>query len=228
MFRSTTRICDHTFLPGLLSTDAIVVDLGAFDGDFAHAIIDRFHCRVISAEPVKQLLDRIVPDPLLEILPVAVGGKNQQVSVNLFDSRNASVLGAIHPDEDAGLQTVEMITLTELCRRAGTKDIDLLKIDIEGAEIELIDSCSDQELKSCTQVAVEFHDFLYPDLRPAVERIRERMSDISFWVLPFSLDSSDVLFLNKESSVSAAEVAYLRTVVRYGRGIARRLRRIAS
>jgi hypothetical protein len=54
------------------------------------------------------------------------------------------------------------------------------------------------------------------------------MSDIGFWVLPFSLDSSDVLFLNKESGVSAAEVAYLRSVVRYGKGIVRRARAIVN
>jgi FkbM family methyltransferase len=204
------------------------VDLGAYDGDFAHAIIDRFHCRVISAEPVRELLDRIVPDPLLEVLPVAVGGKNQQISVNLFASRNASVLGAVHPGEDVRSQAVEMITLTELCRRSRANHIDLLKIDIEGAEIELIDSCSEMELKSCSQITVEFHDFLYPDMRPAVERIRERIGDLGFWVIPFSLDNSDVLFLNRDSGVAAAEIAYLRSIVRYGKGIARRLRRIAG
>lgn len=63
---------------------------------------------------------------------------------------------------------------------------------------------------------------------PAVTRIRDRMRDIGFWFLPFSLDNTDVLFLNKRSRVSATEVAYLRSVVRYGKGISRRLSRIAS
>ena len=120
-----------------------------------------------------------------------------------------------------------MITLSEFCRRTGTEHIDLLKLDIEGAEIDMFDNTTDQDLRSATQITTEFHDFIYPEQGAAVARIRERMSDIGFWVLPFSLDNTDVLFLNKNSGVSSTEVAYLRSFVRYGKGIVRRLRRVA-
>jgi FkbM family methyltransferase len=204
------------------------VDLGAFDGDFAQAIIERFHCTVFSAEPVKELFDRIPANPLLKVLPVAVGGKDQPITMNVFASRCASVLGSLSPGEATETHSVEMITLPEFCRRVRIEHIDLLKLDIEGAEIDLFDSASDQDLQAATQITVEFHDFIYPEQAPAVANIRERMSDIGFWVLPFSLDNTDVLFLNKQSNVSAAEVAYMRSFVRYGKGFVRRLRRLAS
>jgi len=228
MFRSTIRVCNHSFLPQLIDSNAIVVDLGAFDGDFAQVIIEQFHCRVFSAEPVREIFDRIPPDPLLKVLPVAVGGKDQSITMNVFTSRCASILGTISPGEAAEGRQVEMITLSEFCRRAEVGHINLLKFDIEGAEIDVFNSASDRDLQNATQITVEFHDFIYPEQAPAVSRIRERMSDIGFWVLPFSLDSSDVLFLNKESGVSAAEVAYLRSVVRYGKGIVRRTRAIVN
>lgn len=228
MFRSTVRICGHTFLPRLIDPNSVVLDLGAFDGDFAEAVIREFSCRVISAEPVQELLGRIQPHPLHKVLAVAVGGRNQQIKLNVYASRCASVLGAIFPDEGSAIQPAEMITLSEFRRRTNVDRINLLKVDIEGAEIDLFENSSDEELQSVTQITVEFHDFMYPDQAAAVTRIRDRMRDIGFWVLPFSLDNTDVLFLNKRSRISAAEVAYLRSVVRYGKGISRRLSRIAS
>ena len=111
-----------------------------------------------------------------------------------------------------------MVTLRELRRRAGIDRIDLLKVDIEGAEIGMFDDCSDEELRSIGQITVEFHAFLFPEQQAAVTRIRERMAHIGFWVLPFSLDSTDVLFLNRRTGVSSLAVAYLRSFVRYGRG----------
>jgi FkbM family methyltransferase len=137
MFRSTIRVCNHSFLPQLIDSNAIVVDLGAFDGDFAQVIIEQFHCRVFSAEPVREIFDRIPPDPLLKVLPVAVGGKDQSITMNVFTSRCASILGTISPGEAAEGRQVEMITLSEFCRRAEVGHINLLKFDIEGAEIQL-------------------------------------------------------------------------------------------
>jgi hypothetical protein len=148
--------------------------------------------------------------------------------MNLFATRCASALHAKSSGENATSESVEMVTLGEFLRRASVDHIDLLKLDIEGAEIDMFNSADDRDLQSAAQITAEFHDFIYPELASAVARIRERMSDIGFWVLPFSLDSSDVLFLNKKSGVSAAEVAYLRSVVRYGKGIVRRARAMAN
>jgi FkbM family methyltransferase len=228
LFSSTVRVCGHTFLPRLIDSNSTVLDLGAFDGDFAHAVIEQFQCRVVSAEPVEKLVDRIKPHHLHRVLPVAVGGTNQTIQINVYGSRCASICGFTFLGEGAVAQSTEMITLREFRRRSAVDQVDLLKVDIEGAEIDMFGSSTDQELQSAKQITTEFHDFLYPDQAKAVTHIRERMSDIGFWVIPFSWDNTDVLFVNKSSGVSATEVAYLRNIVRFGKGIGRRLRRIAS
>lgn len=223
MIWNSARISNHSFLPQLIDSNSIVVDLGAYDGDFSGEILRRFGCRVFAAEPVEELLSRVSPHPKLKLLPLAVGGQNQFVHLNVFATRCASVL----PQKSAELkrnQPIEMVTLRELRRRAAIDRIDLLKIDIEGAEIGMFDDCTDEELRSIGQITVEFHAFLFPEQQAAVSRIRRRMADIGFWVLPFSLDSTDVLFLNRRTGVSSLAIPYLRTFVRYGRGIARRLR----
>jgi len=225
-FGQVVRICDHTFLPGLLSRDSVVADLGANYGEFSHQIIHDFGCQVVAAEPVTTLREGIALSPKLTLLPVALGGHNETVTMNLYSARCASILGAIGASEQKAEENVKMVTLEEFCRLA-EKPIDLLKVDIEGAEIDLFNNSSDSLLRSFKQITVEFHDFIYPEIGRAVENIKTRMGNLGFWVIPFSLDNTDVLFLNRSSGVSPLEVYYIATVVKYGRGIIRRLLRLA-
>lgn len=119
-----------------------------------------------------------------------------------------------------------MVTLTELMRRTHLHRVDLVKMDIEGAEIDLFNRSSDEELQSLMQITVEFHDFIYPEQSPSVAAIRKRMESIGFWVLPFSLDNTNVLFVNRKTGVGPIEVAYLRSIVKYSNGAIRRLGRV--
>ena len=45
-------------------------------------------------------------------------------------------------------------------------------------------------------ISVEFHDFLYPEQKSQVAQILRRMRAIGFWILPFSFDNTNVLFVN--------------------------------
>jgi FkbM family methyltransferase len=229
MFSSTERICNHTFLPRLINPDSIVLDLGANRGEFSHGIIERFRCRVVSAEPIRELCDQIRSHPLLEVHAIAIGGRNQNVAMNIFSGRCecASVLEPVTTKESPMTRSIPMISLAEFRRLALADRVDLLKVDIEGAEIDLFSACDDDELRRVVQITVEFHDFVYRDLHDSVLQIRSRMADIGFWVVPFSLDNSDVLFINREAGISTAEITYLRNIVRYGKGLQRRLNRTA-
>lgn len=223
-FGAVAEICKHSFLERFIGANAVVFDLGSFRGEFAHEMIRRYGCRVVSVEPVKQLYDKIARHPKLELLPVAVGGTNHMIELNVFANRCASALGPVSAEEKMVAQPVEMITIAELRRRTRTAKVDLLKLDIEGAEIDLFAQSSDEELQAYPQITLEFHDWLYASQVANVIDVLERMRRIGFWVIPFSLDHSDVLFLNRQTGVSPAEVVYLRSVVKYSMGIARRFR----
>lgn len=225
MLGTTVEICNHSFLPRFVDGSSVVVDLGANRGEFSHAILQRFGCRVVAVEPVEKLFRSIEPSPGLQVLPLAVGASNRMIAMNVFQGRCASALGPVVSDEPLTTQPVEMVTLAELRRRTGVGRIDLLKMDIEGAEVELLEACSDEELQSVMQMTVEFHEFIYPEQAEAVARIKHRMRGLGFWVLPFSLDNTNVLFLNRKTGVGPVEVAFLRSFVRYGKGIARHTRR---
>ena len=53
-----------------------------------------------------------------------------------------------------------MVALEKFCQEREIKAIDLLKVDIEGAELELFENFSIEFLEKIRQVTIEFHDHL--------------------------------------------------------------------
>ena len=80
------------------------------------------------------------------------------------------------------------------------RKIDLIKMDIEGAEIEAIASLDDYIIKRVGQWTIEFHDSLgLSDLSSAVGCISQ-IADLGFYELFWSKgrNSADVLLVSKE------------------------------
>ena len=220
-----TTICNHTFLPHLITEGSVVADIGANHGEFSGGMLERFPCRLIAAEPVKELYDNIQRNPRLNLMNVAVGGENGWITINVPEKGCATILEPAKGERTVPQQT-ELVTLAEFQKRGQADHIDLLKIDIEGAEIGLFASTPDADLQSVGQITIEFHDWLFPDQKQPVIDIRKRLRDLGFWDLPFSLDSTNVLFVNRKTGVSMAEATYLRTFVRFGQGIPRVVKRL--
>ena len=223
--KSVDRLCDHTYIPSLLNPDSTVLDLGANRGYFSHGIISRFHCRVVALEPLSKLRVDIGVSPKLTLLPFAVGGRNERARLHVFDSRCASLLPqrvneAMDEEED-----IEVLDLRTVLVRSEIDKIDLMKVDIEGAELDMFVAALDADLCRCTQITVEFHDFLYPEQRRQVESIKRRLRSLGFWVINFSLDNTDVLFVNADSSgIGRLQYSKLKYITKYTHGISRRLR----
>ncbi len=55
-----------------------------------------------------------------------------------------------------------MVTLAEFRRLALADQVDLLKVDIEGAEIELFSACDNDELRDVMQITVRVSRFRLP------------------------------------------------------------------
>jgi hypothetical protein len=98
-------------------------------------------------------------------------------------------------------------------------------MDIEGAELDVLSDCTDEELTKIKQITIEFHDFLYPEQRPVVIAVFERLRRLGFIPMRFSMDNSDALFLNSRANVSRFDVLYNSAVVKYYRGIGRIVRK---
>jgi FkbM family methyltransferase len=210
------QVEDHTFFTQRLNENSVVVDLGANHGAFAHALIERFGCRVYAIEANADLCAEIKPHRQLQVLNLAIGGTAgmQQFFVASND-QSSTMLGAIGgaPVKVTEVQTTRLDALLD---ELSLSTIDLLKVDVEGAEVAMFDSCRDEFLQRCVQITVEFHDF--NQLLPAdvVNRVVERISGAGFAVLPMWMRShGDTLFVNLEAAgVSRAQWRWARHAVR--------------
>ncbi len=200
----------HSFLSHPISQNSLVLDLGANLGEFSAGMIAQFGCRVVAAEPLQELAAQIPQHRLLTVLPVAVGGSNDSIGISVFPDRCASVCGAVAVQESCMVREIPMVTLKEFRSRVHAGQVDLMKLDIEGAEIDLFKSSTDGELLEIGQITVEFHDFLYRDLRKPVREIFARMCSLGFRIVHFSFDNTNVLFVNPRIMLPSVQLAWLR------------------
>lgn len=219
-------ICMHTFLPHLLDDpDGVVVDLGANRGQFSRRIASRYGCEVYAVEPDPRLTSAFPNDERISVCNVCIAGETGTTVLSLPPSRDARLVEFGESGDDA--VQVEGITFEEFVQRLGLPRIALLKIDIERAELHLMEKTSREVLRRAKQITVEFHDWKYDEDRPRVDAVIDRMERIGFWYLPFSFNRGDVLFVSRDS-LSVWGFLYLRYIVRYVRGAKRVVGRWAA
>jgi hypothetical protein len=81
------------------------------------------------------------------------------------------------------------------------KIIDILKIDIEGAELELIETLCYEDVKNIKQITIEFHDWLNKDLHLQTVAAIKKLISLGFKAYtdtPHHGNAVEMLFLNKK------------------------------
>lgn len=165
----------------LEDTHGLVVDAGAHLGTFA-VMASLYAESVVALEPNPAVL------PLLRANLARNGSDNAEVveaalwvdgdggRLETSEQSSAATLER-GLDEAGGVRTLDVATTTlgELVDRHG--DIDLLKIDIEGAEFPVFDEVSDETLSRIRRVVGEIHVHVEDDAA-----LRERLVSAGFEV----------------------------------------------
>jgi len=99
--------------------------------------------------------------PGIELHNLALGGSPGSRVLFCDSERPGSTAMTLVPGCGLGLRkTVQCALLSEFIR----EDVDLLKLDIEGAELEVIaDLVSTGKIRHVQQMAIEYHPVLFPD-----------------------------------------------------------------
>ena len=198
---SIIEIEGHYLISSPLSDQSVILDLGANVGGFASKIISRFECRVFAVEPEQTNFDMISDLPKLRKIRGAVGGRCGRCGVHISSDPTGHRLNAV-TEGDADVVTEQVVAMHDfasLVDLAGIRHIDLMKIDVEGCEWDWLDTISDEQLKSISQLTIEFHDFL-PEFR---ENNRtwanyERLIGLGFRCIEDpQFGSYNVLFVNR-------------------------------
>jgi FkbM family methyltransferase len=142
-----------------LRSPKLIVDLGANVGYSSAYFLSQFKsCSVIAVEPdpenFAELQKNVAPyrDRVMAI-QAAVWPISERITLN-HPGQGEEWGVRVKPSFDG---TVESITVPELLRVSGQDRISLLKIDIEGAEIELFRSGTEEWLHKVDNIVIELH-----------------------------------------------------------------------
>ena len=227
-FIKTTSFCAHTFCPVPLNESSVVVDLGANIGEFSRQLNKITGCQCYAVEASPELYSRIPQTNKIKVFNYAISDKNDPVILNLSSDPEGNSIHHLPATLVTNTVTVQGITLPSFLAQNGISEVDLLKIDIEGAEIELFNSLTDEELLKFKQITIEFHDFIPAmNLDKDVALVKKRLKALGFYYINlYQHSNDDVLYLNRRLlKVPFLEYFYLAYVNKYLRGFFRRLKK---
>ncbi len=156
-------LAGHSFIDKL-DKNSLVLDCGGYIGEFTDKIFEKYNCFIHIFEADEKLYadleKKYEQNP--NIYPANVLISEFHKSYNFYYRRNGQTSGSIflsHPSVGIDSKIMFGISLSHICEMyARNKPIDLLKLDIEGAEIGVIMN-SFECFKLCKQITVEFHEF---------------------------------------------------------------------
>lgn len=181
------NIKEHTFYDNFLRKEITVVDLGTCQGEFIAEIENNFTVKkavLVEANPtnfktLQEKPNRVLYNKAIDI----VDGD----FIDFYEDPTSPYNGSKYFTSENGLahynnvvHQIETITLETLCKENDIDFIDILKIDVEGAEYAILENISDSILSKIGQITVEFHDFIDPALKPRTEKIIQRMESLGF------------------------------------------------
>lgn len=158
-----------------LNAESVVVDLGGYLGQWASDIHARFRCHVHVFEPGNNFCDYIAwrfrENPQVTLHRVGLGDRDHTVALSSEGDRS-SVLDR----PDAHTTTIEIKQADSYFKAISLTQIHLLKINIEGAEFDLLDHLiANDWLQRIDHLQVQFHDFA-PDAPSRRENIRQALT----------------------------------------------------
>lgn len=222
------NVCQHSFIALDRGNRTTFIDGGVNKGEFSKAMNKMFPKSTgYGFEPDPRLYRRLPRLDSVTFFEKAIGDSEGFTELFLGDKLCSST--RIKEDEHSKTVIVQKVNLEQFVSSLNINKIDLLKLDIEGAEISVLENFSENFLcNNISQMTIEFHEFLDPSYIPEIERIIEKMKKFNFAVFKLSRTYGDMLFVNKKF-IALGSIDYLRIYfTKYFRGGARMLRRTLS
>lgn len=188
-----------------IGTDGVVIDVGcSHQAEFSLYMIERHGLTAFGVDPTRkhrpalEELEKKYDGRFIHI-PVAVSGQDGSMT---FHESKANESGSILR-EHVNVQSdeiieyeVETVSLNSLLRRIGIDRIAVLKLDLEGAEYDMLERVSKDDLVPFRQIFIEFHHHAIDNISEKdTERLVERI--ISFGFESYSLDDHNYLFFDR-------------------------------
>ncbi len=150
----------------------VVLDCGAYHGAWSRQIYDRFHCKIIAFEPIKAYYDLTVQtlaNTGAVVYHAGIGSTNIVCDISVHDDAS-SIMTHLGQQEQ-----IRIVSIDDIIREHSLSKIRLMKINIEGAEYDLLDYMIDTAIINRVEdIQVQFHSFV-TNSEERRQQIRDRL-----------------------------------------------------
>lgn len=146
-----------------LTAQSLVLDVGAYTGEWSQEIYTRYQPRIVAFEPApqfyQQMHEAFLDRPKVSVYKFGLSNSNRKTSMDLRG------LGTSEFSSGRGVETieVEMRDVLTVFEELQIEEVDLLKVNIEGGEFPLLERMLERNLIArCNKIIVQFHKHLLP------------------------------------------------------------------
>ena len=168
-----------------LNEDSVVFDLGGYKGQWASDIFSKYCCNIYVFEPVAAYYEvikkRFQHNKKISTFPFGLAEENKKVVLGVDKDRSSMFKGG-----DKG-EVIELHSFKEFLDTLQIRNIDLIKINIEGAEYDLLDYIIEEGLQTrISNIQVQFHDFVSDAEKrmKGIQKMLEQTHEMT-WQYPF-------------------------------------------
>lgn len=142
-----------------LNENSIVFDLGGYKGEWAQKIYDKYGCNVYVFEPVNSfyntIVDKFQKNEKIKIYNFGLSNNNSEETISI-EGDSSSIFSS-----SGNIENILLKSFSEFIKETEIKNIDLMKINIEGGEFDLLDHLIKEDfIKSIKNIQVQFHRFI--------------------------------------------------------------------
>jgi len=187
----------HTVLAFAPGSSPLVIDGGAHKGEFARSVAKAWNARCHSVEASPFLFEGMELPSGAVGHNFAIAGEDGELTFAIEENPEASHIGQSSESSSGRHISVPARSLGNFVEEIAPNGLDLMKLDIEGAEIVALRSMTDEQLRRVGQITVEFHDFCGYITREEVNQTLVRLRSLGFLDFNFSFRTrGDVLLVN--------------------------------
>jgi len=168
-----------------LTHDGAVVDIGCLNWDWSEFFIGKK--RVIGVDPFENKIEHT------ELFKGVIGNQNGFIKM-----KNEGIATTMIRSEEG--EEVSVKTWKTFCDEFSINRISLLKINIEGAEYDLLESLDDQDFENIDQIAISFHDWMIPEWREKTNRCLRLLESKNYNIKKINHQWGWFLALKKENN----------------------------
>lgn len=146
-----------------LTQDSLVLDVGAYSGEWAEELLALSNPKIIAFEPdplnYRQLQKRAKNNPRIDIHNYGLGDKTEQVQISL-EFLGSSVYNSADEKNDVKVADAQIVDIAEAWRSLELSQVDLMKVNIEGGEFPLFERMIETGLTGAVRCyLIQFHEW---------------------------------------------------------------------